>query len=106
VGSIGRIDQSRLRTGKLQDDEWPKLTEAVERLRQVSLSIDETPGLTPAELRASARRQARKCGKLGLVVVDYLQLMSGSSSSDGENRATELGEISRSCNALSLRFHS
>ena len=100
VGSIGRIDQSRLRTGKLQDDEWPKLTEAVERLRQVSLSIDETPGLTPAELRASARRQARKCGKLGLVVVDYLQLMSGSSSSDGENRATELGEISRGLKML------
>ena len=100
VGSIGRIDQSRLRTGKLQDDEWPKLTEAVERLRQVSLSIDETPGLTPAELRASARRQARKCGKLGLVVVDYLQLMSGSSSNDGENRATELGEISRGLKML------
>ena len=64
------------------------------------MSIDETPGLTPAELRASARRQARKCGKLGLVVVDYLQLMSGSSSSDGENRATELGEISRGLKML------
>ena len=100
VGSIGRIDQGRLRTGKLQDEEWPRLAEAVERLRTVSLSIDETPGLTPSELRASARRLARNCGKLGLVVVDYLQLMSGSSGSDGDNRATELGEISRGLKML------
>jgi replicative DNA helicase len=100
VGSIGRIDQTRLRTGKLLDEEWPRLTEAVERLRNVSLSIDETPGLTPSELRASARRLARNCGKLGLVVVDYLQLMSGSSGADGDNRATELGEISRGLKML------
>ena len=100
VGSIGRIDQTRLRTGKLLDEEWPRLTEAVERLRNVSLSIDETPGLTPSELRASARRLARNCGKLGLVVVDYLQLMSGSSGTDGDNRATELGEISRGLKML------
>jgi len=100
VGSIGRIDQTRLRTGKLLDEEWPRLTEAVERLRNVSLSIDETPGLTPSELRANARRLARSCGKLGLVVVDYLQLMTGSSGSDGDNRATELGEISRGLIAM------
>lgn len=100
VGSIGRIDQGRLRTGKLHDDEWPRLAEAVERLRTVSLSIDETPGLTPSELRASARRLSRNCGKLGLVVVDYLQLMSGSSGGDGDNRATELGEISRGLKML------
>ncbi|HNE61096.1 MAG TPA: replicative DNA helicase, partial [Ottowia sp.] len=99
VGSIGRIDQGHLRTGKLTDEEWPRLTEAIERLRNVSLHIDETPGLTPAELRANARRLARQCGKLGLIVVDYLQLMSGSSSGD-ENRATELGEISRGLKAL------
>ncbi|AVO35163.1 replicative DNA helicase [Ottowia oryzae] len=99
VGSIGRIDQGHLRTGKLSDEEWPRLTEAIERLRGVSLHIDETPGLTPSELRANARRLARQCGKLGLIVVDYLQLMSGSSS-DGENRATELGEISRGLKAL------
>ena len=99
VGSIGRIDQGHLRTGKLTDEEWPRLTEAIERLRGVSLHIDETPGLTPAELRANARRLARQCGKLGLIVVDYLQLMSGSSGSD-ENRATELGEISRGLKAL------
>jgi replicative DNA helicase len=100
VGSIGRIDQTRLRTGKLLDEEWPRLSEAVERLRNVSLSIDETPGLTPSELRANARRLARSCGKLGLVVVDYLQLMSGSSGGDGDNRATELGEISRGLKML------
>jgi replicative DNA helicase len=99
VGSIGRINQGHLRTGKLTDDEWPRLTEAIERLRTVSLHIDETPGLTPSELRANARRLARQCGKLGLIVVDYLQLMSGTTS-DGENRATELGEISRGLKML------
>lgn len=99
VGSIGRIDQGRLRTGKLHDDEWPRLTEAIEKLRNISMHIDETPGLTTSELRANARRLARQCGKLGLIVIDYLQLMSGSSSSD-ENRATELGEISRGLKML------
>ena len=100
VGSIGRINQGHLRTGKLTDDEWPRLTEAIEKLRNVSLHIDETPGLTPSELRANARRLARTCGKLGLIVVDYLQLMSGSSSDGGDNRATELGEISRGLKML------
>ena len=100
VGSIGRVDQGHLRTGKLTDEEWPRLTEAIERLRTVSLHIDETPGLTPSELRANARRLARQCGKLGLIVVDYLQLMSGSGGSDGDNRATELGEISRGLKML------
>jgi replicative DNA helicase len=100
VGSIGRIDQGHLRTGKLNDDEWPRLTEAIEKLRTVSLHIDETPGLTPSELRANARRLARQCGKLGLIVVDYLQLMSGSGSTGGDNRATELGEISRGLKML------
>ena len=100
VGSIGRIHQGHLRTGKLTDEEWPRLTEAIERLRTVSLHIDETPGLTPSELRANARRLSRQCGKLGLIVVDYLQLMSGSGKSDSENRATELGEISRGLKML------
>jgi replicative DNA helicase len=99
VGSIGRIDQGHLRTGKLTDEEWPRLTEAIEKLRNISLHIDETAGLTASELRASARRLARQCGKLGLIVVDYLQLMSGSGGSD-ENRATELGEISRGLKML------
>lgn len=99
VGSIGRIDQGHLRTGKLTDEEWPRLTEAIEKLRNISLHIDETAGLTASELRANARRLARQCGKLGLIVVDYLQLMSGSGGND-ENRATELGEISRGLKML------
>jgi replicative DNA helicase len=101
VGSIGRIDQMRLRTGKLHDDEWPRLTEAIEKLRNISLHIDETPGLTTSELRGNARRLARQMGgKLGLIVVDYLQLMSVSSSMSDENRATAVGEISRGLKAL------
>ena len=100
VGSIGRIDQGRLRTGKLLDEEWPRLTEAIEKMRTVSMHIDETPGLTTSELRANARRLARQCGKLGLIVVDYLQLMSGSGGSSSENRATELSEISRGLKML------
>lgn len=99
VGSIGRIDQGHLRTGKLSDEEWPRLSEAIERLRVISLHIDESAGLTSSELRANARRLARQCGKLGLIVVDYLQLMSGTGG-DGENRATELGEISRGLKML------
>jgi replicative DNA helicase len=99
VGSVGRIDQGHLRTGKLSDEEWPRLSEAIEKLRHVSLHIDETAGLSANELRASSRRLAKKCGKLGLIVVDYLQLMSGSSS-DNENRATELAEISRGLKML------
>ena len=100
VGSIGRIDQGRLRTGKLTDEEWPRLTEAIEKLRNISLHIDETPGLTTSELRANARRLARQCGQLGLIVVDYLQLMSVSSSMSDENRATAVGEISRGLKML------
>jgi replicative DNA helicase len=101
VGSIGRIDQGHLRTGKLNDDEWPRLIEAIEKLRNVSLHIDETAGLTASELRSNARRLARQMGgKLGLIVVDYLQLMSGSRGGDSDNRATELGEISRGLKML------
>ncbi len=99
VGSIGRIDQSHLRTGKLTDEEWPRLTESIEKLRNISLHIDESAGLTSSELRANARRLARQCGQLGLIVVDYLQLMSGSAGND-ENRATEIGEISRGLKML------
>ncbi len=99
VGSLGRIDQQRLRTGRLDSGEWERLTESVERLSNVQLFIDETAALTSSELRARARRMARQFGTLGLIVIDYLQLMSGSSNSD-ENRATELGEISRGLKAL------
>ncbi|OYU00328.1 MAG: replicative DNA helicase [Burkholderiales bacterium PBB1] len=99
VGSLGRIDQQHLRTGALKDDEWGRLTEAIEKLGTISMFIDESPALTPSELRARARRQARQCGKLGLIVVDYLQLMSGSGGNE-ENRATVIGEISRGLKSL------
>jgi replicative DNA helicase len=99
VGSLGRIDQQHLRTGALKDDEWGRLSEAVDKLGKVTMYIDESPALNPSELRARARRQARQCGKLGLIIVDYLQLMSGSSTSE-ENRATVIGEISRGLKAL------
>ena len=100
VGSLGRIDQQHLRTGALKDDEWGRLSEAVEKLGKVTMFIDESPALTPSEVRARARRQARQCGKLGLIVVDYLQLMSGSGGGSEENRATVIGEISRGLKAL------
>ncbi|WP_457334165.1 replicative DNA helicase [Rhizobacter sp. P5_C2] len=100
VGSLGRIDQSNLRTGKLRDDEWGRLSEAVEKLGKAAVFIDEGSALSPSELRARARRQARQCGQLGLIVVDYLQLMSGSGGGSEENRATVIGEISRGLKSL------
>jgi replicative DNA helicase len=100
VGSIGRIDQSHLRTGQLKDDEWARLSEAVDKLGKASIFIDESPGLSPSEVRARARRQSRICGQLGLIVIDYLQLMSGNGGGSEENRATVLGEISRGLKAL------
>ncbi|TMH75488.1 MAG: replicative DNA helicase [Betaproteobacteria bacterium] len=98
LGSVGRIDQQRLRTGRLNDEDWPRLSEAIERMHAAPLYIDETPALNALELRARARRLAREYRQLGLVVVDYLQLMSASAV--GENRATEISEISRSLKAL------
>ncbi|MEN2470869.1 replicative DNA helicase [Burkholderia theae] len=98
LGSIGRLDQHRMRTGRLTDEDWPKLTHAVQKMSEAQIFIDETGGLNPMELRSRARRLARQCGKLGLIIVDYLQLMSG--SSQGENRATEISEISRSLKSL------
>lgn len=100
VGSLGRVDQQHLRTGKLSDDEWGRLSEAIEKLGSVSMFIDESPGLSTTEVRARARRQARQCGQLGLIVVDYLQLMGGSAGTSEENRATVIGEISRGLKAL------
>ena len=105
IGSLGRIDQSGLRTGRLRDDEWTRLTEAAERLSKAHLYIDESPALNPAEVRARSRRMARQFGKLGLIVVDYLQLKSGTGKSDGENRATEISEISRGLKALAKELH-
>jgi replicative DNA helicase len=99
LSSVGRINQQRLRTGRLEKDDWPRLTEAMKRLQEANLFIDETPALNSLDLRARARRLHRTCGRLGLIVIDYLQLMSAISGSN-ENRATEISEISRSLKAL------
>jgi replicative DNA helicase len=98
LGSISRVDQHKMRTGRLADEEWGKLSTAMERLHNAPIYIDESGGLNALELRARARRMRRQSGKLGLVMVDYLQLMSAASS--GENRATEISEISRSLKSL------
>ena len=98
LSSVGRIEQQRLRTGRMEDNDWPRLSDAITKMHDAPLYIDETPALNSMEIRARARRQAHECGRLGLVVIDYLQLMSASSS--GENRATEISEISRSLKAL------
>ena len=99
LGSVGRLDQHVLRTGRLQDEDWSRLTTAIGKLSEAPMFIDETPALTALELRARARRLARQFGgKLGLIVIDYMQLMSGSGRND--NRASELGEISRGLKGL------
>jgi replicative DNA helicase len=98
MSSLGRIDQHKIRTGKLDDTDWPRLTSAVGILNDAPIYIDDTPGLTPMEIRARARRIKREHG-LGLIVIDYLQLMQGSGNSS-ENRATEISEISRSLKGL------
>ncbi|HEY6721907.1 MAG TPA: replicative DNA helicase [Burkholderiales bacterium] len=98
LGSIGRLDQHKLRTGRLSDDDWNRLTSAVGKLHDAPILIDESGALNALELRARARRLHRQYGSLGLIVVDYLQLMQA--SSQGENRATEISEISRSLKSL------
>ncbi|MYM66171.1 replicative DNA helicase [Pseudoduganella sp. FT55W] len=98
LGSVGQLDQHRLRTGRLNDEDWPRLTHAIQKMNDAQVFIDETPALNPIEMRARARRLARQCGKLGLIIVDYLQLMQGSKA--GDNRASEISEISRSLKGL------
>jgi len=98
LGSIGRLDQHKLRTGRLSDDDWNRLTNAVGKLHDAPILVDESGALNALELRARARRLHRQYGSLGLIVVDYLQLMQA--TTDGENRATEISEISRSLKSL------
>ncbi len=104
LGSIAHVDQHKMRTGRLSEEEWQQLSHAMGRLHEAPIFIDETAALNALELRARARRMRRQCGKLGLVVVDYLQLMSA--SSQGENRATEISEISRSLKALAKELET
>jgi replicative DNA helicase len=98
IGSVGRLDQHKLRTGRLAADDWDKLSTALGRLNEAPIVIDETPALNAIEVRSRARRLMKQYGKLGLVIVDYIQLMQA--TSQGENRATEISEISRSLKSL------
>jgi replicative DNA helicase len=102
LSSLGRIDQSRVRTGKLEQDDWPKLSSATEKLKDTQIFIDDTPALTPTELRSRVRRLVREQGDLGMIMVDYLQLMRVAGSSEG--RTAEISEISRSLKALAKEF--
>jgi len=97
ISSLGRVDQSHLRTGQFPDEDWSRINTAVQLMSDAPLFIDDTPGLSPTEIRARARRLQREHG-LGLIVVDYLQLMQVPGSK--ENRATEISEISRNLKAL------
>lgn len=97
LSSLGKIDQHRVRTGKLNDEDWPRLTSAVGLLAEAKVFIDDTPALTPNELRARARRLKRE-HDLSLIVIDYLQLMQVPNA--GQNRTNEISEISRSLKAL------
>ncbi len=103
LSSVGRLDAHRVRTGRLNDDEWSRLSFALGKMHEAPIYIDETPALNPIDLRARARRLHRQCGKLGLIVIDYLQLMS--SAGQGENRATEISEISRSLKGLAKELN-
>jgi replicative DNA helicase len=98
LGSIARVDQHKMRTGRLNDKEWSDLSDAMGRLHETPIYIDETGAMNALEVRARARRLKRQYSKLGLIVIDYLQLMSA--STQGENRATEISEISRSLKAM------
>jgi len=98
MSSHGHIDQHRVRTGRLEEEDWARLTSAVSILSKAPIFIDDTPGLSPTELRARARRLAREQGDLGLIVIDYLQLMQIHGMK--ENRATEISAISRSLKGL------
>jgi len=97
ISSLGRINQSNLRSGRLEEQDWPRIDSAMTQLGNAKIFIDETPALTPTEIRARARRLKRERG-LDLIVVDYLQLMQVAGTK--ENRATEIAEISRSLKAL------
>lgn len=104
ISSLGRIDQHRVRTGKLEDDEWPRMTSAFAILAETKLYIDDTPAMTPTEVRARCRRLARENnGKLGLIVLDYLQLMQSPGS---ESRVNEISDISRQLKGLAKELNT
>jgi replicative DNA helicase len=103
IGSVGKLDQHKLRTGRLGPEDWDKLSTALGRLNEAPILIDETPALNAIEVRSRARRLMKQYGKLGLVIVDYLQLMQA--TTQGENRATEISEISRAMKSLAKELN-
>lgn len=103
MSSLGRIDQHKVRTGKLEDHEWPRLTSAISLLGETKMFIDDTPALTPTEVRSRARRLTREHGQLGLIVIDYLQLMQSPTS--GDNRVQQISDISRGLKALAKELN-
>ena len=102
ISSVGRINQQHLRNGDIQEEEWPRVTSAITLLSEAKIFIDDTPALSPSELRARCRRLKRE-HDLGLIVIDYLQLMQV--PGNRENRATEISEISRNLKALAKELH-
>ncbi|MDF2642740.1 MAG: replicative helicase [Pseudomonas sp.] len=104
LSSLGRIDQTKVRAGQLDDDDWPRLTSAVNLLNDRKLFIDDTAGISPSEMRARTRRVAREHGDIAMIMIDYLQLMQIPGSA-GDNRTNEISEISRSLKALAKEFN-
>lgn len=102
LSSVGRIDQSKIRNGALTEEDWPKLSAAMGKLKDKPLFIDDTAGLTPQEVRARVRRIAREHGDPGMIMIDYLQLMQVAGKSEG--RTQEISEISRSLKAIAKEF--
>jgi replicative DNA helicase len=103
LSSLGRIDQTKIRSGQLDDDDWPRLTSAVTLLKDKLLFIDDTPSLSPTEVRSRARRIAREHGQIGMIMIDYLQLMQVKGKT--ENRVGEISEISRSLKSLAKELN-
>jgi len=104
ISSLSRVNQQHVRTGQLDDEDWPGITSAISILSEAKLFIDDTPALSPIEVRARARRLTREAGQLGLIVIDYLQLMQVGGNKN-ENRSSEISEISRSLKALAKELH-
>ncbi|PCJ16441.1 MAG: replicative DNA helicase [Gammaproteobacteria bacterium] len=102
LSSLGRIDQTRLRNGRLEDEDWPRLNSAISLLADQKLFVDDSPALSPLEVRARARRVVREHGQLGMIIIDYLQLMQVPGS---ESRVNEVSEISRSLKALAKELN-
>ena len=103
LSSLGRVEQNKVRTGKLTDEDWPRMTSAIGMLAEAPMFIDDKPGISPSEMRTKARRLAREQGQLGLILVDYLQLMRVPELRD--NRVQEISEISRSLKMIAKELN-